>query len=92
MALWQRGDLDSLTLGWQRTAVAAGVGEATWLASGVVTGKLCCSSGEDEGTKGAAVFGDPSWLVNLALAAAHRRGGELNTVARESIFAGQNLP
>jgi hypothetical protein len=29
MASWQHGDLDSLTLGWQRMAVAAGDGEAT---------------------------------------------------------------
>ncbi len=52
MAAWQREDHDSLTLGWQRTAVAAGDGEATQLASGVVTGMLRCSSDEYEGTKG----------------------------------------
>jgi hypothetical protein len=39
----------------------------------------------------ASVFGDPSGTVDLAWAVAHRRGGELNTVARVSIFAGQNL-
>jgi hypothetical protein len=33
-------------------AVAAGDGEAVQLASGVNAGKLWCSSGEDEGTKG----------------------------------------
>jgi hypothetical protein len=38
----------------------------------------------------ASVFGDPSGMVDLAWAAAHQRGGELNTVARVSIFAGQN--
>jgi hypothetical protein len=43
-------DLDSLTLGSQPTAVAAGDGEATQLASGIVAGKFQCSSGEDEGT------------------------------------------
>jgi hypothetical protein len=32
--------------------VAAGNGEEVRLASGVDTGKLWCSSGEDEGTKG----------------------------------------
>jgi hypothetical protein len=32
--------------------VAAGDGEAVQLASGVDAGKLRCSSGEDEGTKG----------------------------------------
>jgi hypothetical protein len=32
--------------------VAAGDGEAVQLASGVDDGKLRCSSGEDEGTKG----------------------------------------
>jgi hypothetical protein len=40
----------------------------------------------------ASVFGDPSGIVYLARAAAHRRGGELNTAARVSIFAGQNSP
>jgi hypothetical protein len=49
---WRRGELNSLTLGRQRTAVAAGDGEAVRLASGVDVGKLRCSSGEDEGTKG----------------------------------------
>jgi hypothetical protein len=39
-----------------------------------------------------SVFGDPSGIVDLARAAAHRRGGELNTMARVSIFAGQNSP
>jgi hypothetical protein len=38
------------------------------------------------------VFGDPSGMVDLARAAAHRRGGELDTAARVSIFAGQNSP
>jgi hypothetical protein len=38
-----------------------------------------------------SVFGDPSGKVDLARAAAHQRGGELNTVARLSSFAGQNL-
>jgi hypothetical protein len=49
---WWRGDLDSLTLGRQQVAVAAGDDEVSRLASGVVTGKLWCSSSEDEGTKG----------------------------------------
>jgi hypothetical protein len=49
-ALWRRGELDSLTLGRQRTAVAAGDGETVRLASGVDASKLRCSSGEDEGT------------------------------------------
>jgi hypothetical protein len=38
----------------------------------------------------ASVFGDPSRMVDLARAAAHRRGGELTTVARVLVFAGQN--
>jgi hypothetical protein len=38
----------------------------------------------------ASVFGDASWIVVLAQAAVHRRGGELNMAARISIFAGQN--
>jgi hypothetical protein len=40
----------------------------------------------------ASVFGDPSGTVDLAWVVAHRRGGELNTVARVLIFAGQNSP
>jgi hypothetical protein len=40
----------------------------------------------------ASVFGDPSRTVDLARAMARRRGGELNTVASLSIFAGQNSP
>jgi hypothetical protein len=51
-ASWRRRELDSLTLGRQRTAVVAGDGEAVRLASGVDASKLQCSSGEDEGTKG----------------------------------------
>jgi hypothetical protein len=50
--LWRHRELDSLTLGRKRTTVAAGNSEAVWLASGVDAGKLRCSSGEDEGTKG----------------------------------------
>jgi hypothetical protein len=38
-------------MGWQRTAVVAGDGEAVRLVSSVDAGKLWCSSGEDEGTK-----------------------------------------
>ena len=38
----------------------------------------------------ASIFGDPSRMVDLARAVAHQRGGELNTAARVSIFAGQN--
>jgi hypothetical protein len=66
--------------------VAAGDGEATWLASGVIAGKLRCSSGEDEGTKRGGGF----WRSFLD----GRFGtddGELNTTARVSIFVGQNL-
>jgi hypothetical protein len=51
-ASWRRGELDLLTLGQQRMAVAAGDGEAVRLASGFDASKLQCSSGEDEGTKG----------------------------------------
>jgi hypothetical protein len=40
----------------------------------------------------AAAFGETPGVVDLAWAAAHRRGSELNTTARVSIFAGQNLP
>jgi hypothetical protein len=38
----------------------------------------------------ASVFSDPSGIVDFAWAAAHRRGSELNTAARVSIFVGQN--
>jgi hypothetical protein len=38
----------------------------------------------------ALVFGDPFRTVVLARAVAHQRDGELNTVARVSIFACQN--
>jgi hypothetical protein len=38
----------------------------------------------------ASVFGDPSRMVELAMA--HQRGGELNTMARVSIFVGPNSP
>jgi hypothetical protein len=41
--------------------------------------------------KGAAVFGDPSEMVDLARAAAHRCGNELHTAARVSTIADQNL-
>jgi hypothetical protein len=51
-ASWRCKELDSLTLGRQQTTVATGDGEAVQLASGIDTGKLCCSSREDEGTKG----------------------------------------
>jgi hypothetical protein len=47
---WRRGELDSLTLGRQQTAVATGDDEAVRLALGVDASKLRCSSGEDEGT------------------------------------------
>jgi hypothetical protein len=40
----------------------------------------------------ASVFGDPFRTVDLARATGHRCGDELNTVARVSIFAGQNSP
>jgi hypothetical protein len=57
--------------------VAAGDDEAVRLAWGVDAGKLWCSSGEDEGTKGVAVFGDPSRMVDLARVVAHRLGFRL---------------
>jgi hypothetical protein len=42
--------------------------------------------------KGVAVFGDPSGTVDATWVVAHRRGGELHTMARVSIFADQNSP
>jgi hypothetical protein len=38
----------------------------------------------------AAVFDETPGAVDLTWATAHRCGGELNTAARVSIFAGQN--
>jgi hypothetical protein len=52
MASWRHGELVLLTLGRQQAAVAASDDEAVRLASGVIIGKLRCSSSEDEGTKG----------------------------------------
>jgi hypothetical protein len=75
MPSWRRGELDSLTLGWQRTAVAAGDGEAVQLASSIDVGKLWCSSVKMKAPKGAAVFSDPSGTVDSAWAVSHRRGG-----------------
>jgi hypothetical protein len=40
--------------------------------------------------KGVAVFSDPSRMVDLARAAAHRHGGELHTAARVSTIGDQN--
>jgi hypothetical protein len=40
----------------------------------------------------ASVFGVPSGMVDLARAVVHRRGCELNTAVRVSIFVGKNLP
>jgi hypothetical protein len=55
-------------------------------------GKLQCSSGEDEGTKGAAVFRDPSGTVDSARVAAHWRGGKHHTAARVSTIVDKNSP
>jgi hypothetical protein len=41
--------------------------------------------------KGAAVFSDPSEVVDLAGVAAHWCGSELHTAARVSTIANQNL-
>jgi hypothetical protein len=40
--------------------------------------------------KGAAVFGDPSGMVDLSWAATPRRGGKLHIAARVSTIADQN--
>jgi hypothetical protein len=78
-------------MGWQRMVVAAGDGKAVWLASGIDTPT---SSGATlvkmKAPKGAAVFSDPSGMVDSARVAAHRRDGELHTVARVSTIADQN--
>jgi hypothetical protein len=42
--------------------------------------------------EGAAVFSDPSEVVDLAGAATHWCGSELHTAARVSTIANQNLP
>jgi hypothetical protein len=50
--------------------MAAGDGKAVRAKLGIDVGELWCSSGEDEGTKGATVCNDPSGTVNSARAAA----------------------
>jgi hypothetical protein len=42
--------------------------------------------------KGAAVFDDPSRMIDSARAVAHWCGGELHIVARVSTIADQNSP
>jgi hypothetical protein len=42
--------------------------------------------------KGAAVFGDPSGMVDSARAVAHRHDGELHMAARVLTIADQNSP
>jgi hypothetical protein len=42
--------------------------------------------------KGVAVFSDPSRMVDSAQVAAHRRGGELRTMARVLTSVDQNSP
>jgi hypothetical protein len=49
-------------------------------------------SGEDEGTKGVAVFSDPSGMVDSARAVAHRHSEELHMAARVSTIVDQNSP
>jgi hypothetical protein len=64
-------DLDSLTLGWQRTAVEAG--------DGAVTRRNLASMAAGSGAPPAkvrapvrkSIFGDPSVAVDLAWVAAH---------------------
>jgi hypothetical protein len=73
-------------------AVAAGDGEATRQKLGVDGAGFGAAPSKPRATAWASVFGDPFGMVDLARAAAHQRGGELNTAAMVSIFAGQNLP
>jgi hypothetical protein len=80
-----------LTLRWQRTAGLAGDGEATWRKLGTVAGSEAPPT-KPRAPTWVSVFGDPFRTVDLAQAVAHLRGGELNTAARVSIFAGQNSP
>jgi hypothetical protein len=40
----------------------------------------------------AAIFGDPSGMVDSARVVAHRRDGELHTMARVLTIADQNSP
>jgi hypothetical protein len=82
MTSWQRGEVDSLTLGRQRMAVATGDGEAVRLALSVDAGKLRAPPVKMKAPKGAMGFGDPSGMVDSARAATHWCGGELHTVAR----------
>jgi hypothetical protein len=73
-------------------AVAAGDGEATWRKLDVDGSRLQGPPTKPRAPAWVLVFGDPSRMVDLARAAAHWHGGELNMAARVSIFAGQNFP
>jgi hypothetical protein len=76
-----------------------GSGRRWWLANGEATRRKLGIDGAGSGTPPAkprapawaSVFGDPSAMVDLARAVAHRRSGELNTTSRVSICASQNL-
>jgi hypothetical protein len=86
-ASWRRGDLDSLTLGWRwRLATARRLG-ASSASMAVGSG---APSAKPRAPAWASVFGDPFEMIDLARAAAHWCGAELNTMARVSIFVGQN--
>jgi hypothetical protein len=72
--------------------MAAGVGR--WLdasLASMVAGSRAPSS-KPRAPAWAAVFGETPGVVDLARAVAHWRSSELNTMARVSIFAGQNSP
>jgi hypothetical protein len=70
--------------------VVAGDGEATQLASGVVTGKLCCSSGENEGTKGGGGLRRSFLDSQFGMCGGTPVRQRAKHGARVSIFVGQN--
>jgi hypothetical protein len=75
----RRGDLDSLTLGWQRTVVAADDGEVTQRKIDIDGSGSGPPLAKPREPAWVSFFGDPSGTVDLARVVAHRHDGELNT-------------
>jgi hypothetical protein len=92
MTLGRREEPTLLTFGGRRATMVASVGEAARRKLNVDGGGSEAPPAKPRAPAWAAVFGDPFGAVDLARAAAHRHGSELNMVARVSIFADQNSP
>jgi hypothetical protein len=72
--------------------MAAGVGGVARRKLGIDSGGLWGSSGKPRAAAWAAVFSDPSGMVDTARAMAHWHGGQLHTTARVSTIVDQNSP